>query len=123
MLSFIKVFLQRIDSMFTRSNQSGWSSDRFWFHAAYATVTYTIVKMTDSVAAHPTTELIYAMCVLILIYLAIVAGSKLGGKILFLIAQLRIGTPDASQNKNGVAQGQGTNQVQSASQDNKGAGH
>ena len=107
-MEFIKSLFSRVDSMFTRTNQNGWSADRFWFHISYATVTYAVIKISQSIAAHPTEALIYALCVLILIYLAIVAGSKLGSKILFLIAQIKIGAPDANKAQGSASQAHDT---------------
>ena len=102
-MNFIRALIQRIDSMFLRGKQDGWSADRFWFHISYGAATYAVLKLANSVADHPSESLIYAMCVLILIYLSVVAGSKIGSKILFLIAQIRIGNANANQDTSAVA--------------------
>lgn len=59
-----------------------WSADRLWYHLAYATVTYSMVRITEAVVAGKIDLSVFSFFVLI--YLSIVAGSKFGSKLLAL---------------------------------------
>ena len=78
----IKQRINELMSSNTVTAKGKWSADRLWYHLAYATVTYSLIRITEAVVAGKIELSVF--CFFVLIYLSIVAGSKFGSKLLAL---------------------------------------
>ena len=75
------------------------SSDRLWYHIAYAASTSVVIMVGMRIAEDPPPEKQHAFTVMMTMYLAIVAGSKFASKVVQAVITLKGGKDADKQDK------------------------